>query len=364
MGEIVCYDTRKKRRINRLYQWDRNFSITVEGVPTSPLPLFQFANRFRGITIDLIPEVKGDTLIATVPDELLEMAEPISLYFYRTDASNNKRTIGNVHFPIIPRMKPGDDSIKGVLAHYVTFMSDDGSVEYGRVLVIHGNDAADPISSGLFGIPTKDYTVDWDGQLVERCDYEFDGWSLSPNGEVVPDILNSVETDLVLYAHFSVTRSLCALPYPDLNYNGIIDEEDANIILRAAALVAFDKPSGLNEEDEIKADIDCDGLITAKDAHVVLDFVRHAGNGKYENNPKGWNLYMRDKFVGEKFYNVEYYVNNELVVTMVNILRNGTAIYPLEQPSKDGYKFVGWSPAPVNLHSNLLTRATFHRGES
>ena len=83
MSEIVCYDTRNMRRINRLYQWDRNFSITVEGLPLSPIPMFQFANRFRTITIDVTPEQNGEFLVATIPDELLEQAEPIYLFFYR-----------------------------------------------------------------------------------------------------------------------------------------------------------------------------------------------------------------------------------------------------------------------------------------
>ena len=367
MGEIICYDTRKKKRINRLYQWDRNFSITVEGVPVDPVPVMQFANRFNHITINVVPEVDGTSLVATIPDVLLEQAEPLNIYFYRTNASNSKRTIAAVHIPVRPRMKPGDESIESIMCHYVTFMSEDGSEEYGKIVVRHGFNSPDPIELGMFPVPKKEYTVQWEGQIITRVDYNFDGWSLSPYGDRLDDPLSCIESDMILYAHFSPIESLCAVPYPDINRNGVLDIDDADIIVTAASAIGIGQESGLTSDEEIMADINCDGLIAASDADIMLAFISETESGLYENTPRGWNEYMRDFFNGEKFYAVEFYDGEERIITVVNILRNGGVVYPLETPLKSGvdnpedYEFVGWYPPPVNVNSNMKCYATFHR---
>ena len=42
---------------------------------------------------------------------------------------------------------------------YVTFMSHDGAVEYGKKAVAVGDDCADPIARGVFSAPTRESTA-------------------------------------------------------------------------------------------------------------------------------------------------------------------------------------------------------------
>lgn len=367
MYDIICYDTRNMRRINRLYQWDRNFSITIDGVPTSPLPMIQYANRNRRIAIDAIPEVKDGRLVSVIPDGLLEEAEPLFIYIYLCDKSNSKKVIAATHIPVRPRMKPSDDSFPFIYTHYVTFMSEDGSYKYGEILVEHGRDAYDPVDAGVFDVPTKDYFVDWYRQFITRIDYTFDGWSEEPYGEVSDAAFENITEDKTLYAHFDKKETLCAVPYPDLNHNGVIDLDDASTILQVAANISAGEEPGVGTTELIMADINCDDVVTAIDAQAVLEFIALSEEGEYTNDPRGWNEYMRYKFRGEDFYTVELYNGSELVLTMLNILRNDTLVYPLDAPvpndvaDPDAYEFSGWYPEPAHVFSDMVCVATYKK---
>lgn len=107
MAEIICYDSRGNE-ITRFYQWDKNQSITVKGVPVSPVPVFQFANRKRCTSITVTPAVKGTQMTAMVPNELFEEAEPLFAYIYREEATGAGRTLGVIEIPVWPRRKPSD----------------------------------------------------------------------------------------------------------------------------------------------------------------------------------------------------------------------------------------------------------------
>lgn len=107
MAEIICYDSRGKP-ITRLYQWDKNQSITVSGLSTEPVPVFQFSNRKHQTSITVPATVTGSGLLAMVPNELLEEAETLHAYIYREVASGAGRTLGVVSIPVRPRRKPSD----------------------------------------------------------------------------------------------------------------------------------------------------------------------------------------------------------------------------------------------------------------
>lgn len=77
---------------------------------------------------------------------------------------------------------------------YVTFMSQDGTVEYGKKAVAVGDDCADPIARGIFATPTKESTL----EIV----YTFTGWSTVANGGLDNDALKSVNENRVVYANF------------------------------------------------------------------------------------------------------------------------------------------------------------------
>lgn len=78
---------------------------------------------------------------------------------------------------------------------YVTFMSEDGTVEYGKKAVAVGDDCADPIARGIFETPTKEST--------EQHNYTFAGWATEPNGGLDSNALNSVTENRTVYANFA-----------------------------------------------------------------------------------------------------------------------------------------------------------------
>jgi len=105
MDNIICYDS-LGNQVTRLYQWDVNQLLTIKGVVASPLPVFQFSNRKCGTTISVTPTVSGSDLIVAVPNVLLEKAEPIFAFIYRKQETGAGRTIGAIHIPVKPRVKP------------------------------------------------------------------------------------------------------------------------------------------------------------------------------------------------------------------------------------------------------------------
>lgn len=90
------------------------------------------------------------------------------------------------------------DSITGGGAsddvRYVTFMSYDGTTEYGKKAVAVGDDCADPIARGVFDTPTRESTAQYD--------YSFYGWATTPNGAADANWNNAVTEDRTVYANF------------------------------------------------------------------------------------------------------------------------------------------------------------------
>lgn len=83
---------------------------------------------------------------------------------------------------------------------YVTFMSYDGSVEYGKKAVAVGDDCADPIARGIFDTPTRESTAQYD--------FSFVGWATTPNGAWDESALDAVTEDRTVYAAYaSAVRS-------------------------------------------------------------------------------------------------------------------------------------------------------------
>lgn len=105
MADILCYDS-LGNNVTQLYQWDINQYLTVTGVPINPLPVFQFSNRKSKTTIGVTPVVLNNNLVVKVPNELLEVPEPIFAFIYRTRASGASRTIGSIYIPVRSRIKP------------------------------------------------------------------------------------------------------------------------------------------------------------------------------------------------------------------------------------------------------------------
>lgn len=79
-----------------------------------------------------------------------------------------------------------------------------------------------------------------------------------------------------------------AARWPDVNGDGEVSASDASMIAEAAANIGIGQPSGLTEEQELKADADRDGTITAIDSSLALQFASETGLGHYANTPAGW----------------------------------------------------------------------------
>ena len=106
--------------------------------------------------------------------------------------------------------------------------------------------------------------------------------------------------------------------FPNINGGQRVTALDASDILKAAANIGAGEPSGLTPEQEVKADADRDGMITASDANLVLQFVAACGAGDYENTPDGWALFLNiHQGIKEKIYDGYHEIDGdtEIVIT-------------------------------------------------
>lgn len=84
-----------------------------------------------------------------------------------------------------------------VVLRYITFMSYDGTVEYGKKAVVYGDDCGDPVTFGLFDTPIREST--------QQYDFTFAGWASEPNGGMNANILKDVRSNKTVYANFIST---------------------------------------------------------------------------------------------------------------------------------------------------------------
>lgn len=90
---------------------------------------------------------------------------------------------------------------------YVTFMTYDGSIEYGKKAVAVGDDCADPIDRGIFTTPIRESTAQYN--------YAFAGWSTQVNGGLDSNALKAVEEDRTVYANFEAVLRCYTITYLD-----------------------------------------------------------------------------------------------------------------------------------------------------
>lgn len=95
------------------------------------------------------------------------------------------------------------------LVKYVTFMSWDGSIEYGKKPIISGDDCLNPVSIGLFETPTKEST--------NTQNFAFSGWSLTSGGNANSSALKNVTEDRVVYASFTASVRYYTVNFYDVN---------------------------------------------------------------------------------------------------------------------------------------------------
>ncbi len=95
----------------------------------------------------------------------------------------------------------------GNLVRWITFMSHDGTIEYGKRAVIVGDDCPEPVEEGLFETPIRESDVVWD--------YTFRGWSILVNGGLSPGALMNITEDKTLYAYFGMEMRFYDISYYD-----------------------------------------------------------------------------------------------------------------------------------------------------
>ena len=113
---------------------------------------------------------------------------------------------------------------------YVTFMSEDGSVEYGKKAVAVGDDCADPIARGVFDTPTKESTAQYS--------YAHVGWATTPNGAWDETALDAVTEDRTVYAAYA-----SAVRYYTISYY------DGDTLLKSESLAYGSMPSYIPVKD-------------------------------------------------------------------------------------------------------------------
>lgn len=359
MRKVLIYDS-KGYIMDSLHQWDVNQVINIDGIEIDPIPSFHFANRFSREAICVKPIIVGSRIQVQIPNELLECPETILIYAYQDTDAERDRTIFEYKIPVMPRQMPENYIFSDNMEAELIFVSQDGSVEYARQYVGDDGSGEDPVSLGDIDIPARDPEFVWEWQFFTMYSFEFSGWSTTPFGDADPNALTNVTEDRVLYAAFTVKKNRYAVPYPDLNYNGRLDDDDAKIILDAAANTGLGLPVGITSDQKIMADTNANGRITAHDAYLMRDFIDDVSKGKYENSPKGWNEFIRRSLKDREFYSVEFYNGDDAIITVVNVPSGGGCVYIGDPPAGgEGEKFLKWDPDPALITGDTRCYAKF-----
>lgn len=115
---------------------------------------------------------------------------------------------------------------------YVTFMSYDGTTEYGKKAVAVGDDCADPIARGIFDTPTRESDAQYD--------YTHNGWASEVNGSANSNWNKAITEDKTVYASFA-----SALRYYTITYY----DSDGTTVLKTESLAYGAMPSYKPEKE-------------------------------------------------------------------------------------------------------------------
>jgi len=130
---------------------------------------------------------------------------------------------------LIEGISGGGGSVEGV--HFVTFLSDDGTLELYKRPVADGDDCADPVARGLMPAPTKESTVQYN--------YTYSGWSLTGGGSANSNALKAVTEDKAVYAAYSSAVRKYTITYYD---------SDGTTVLKTESLAYGSTPSYVPEK--------------------------------------------------------------------------------------------------------------------
>lgn len=129
-------------------------------------------------------------LEAFVQGQTINPKEPFVIYQLLSNGYNGIMTFSNEASHRVGISKA--PAIGG--DHTVTFMSEDGQTVLGTKPVMNGDTCGNPITLGLFDIPTKESTAQYH--------YTFNGWSLTAGGDADSNALVNVTEDRTVYVAF------------------------------------------------------------------------------------------------------------------------------------------------------------------
>lgn len=125
-------------------------------------------------------------------------------------------TMAPADFPAeIGAIETGGGSVEGV--HFVTFMSEDGTVELYKRPVADGDDCADVVEREYIDAPTKESTAQYT--------YSHVGWATSPNGAWDENALKAVKADKTVYAAYAAVTRLYTITYYDSDGTTVMHTE-------------------------------------------------------------------------------------------------------------------------------------------
>lgn len=152
--------------------------------------------------------------------------------------------------------------------------------------------------SGVIKIePIAMGSQDSQGDINRINFYEYPVYDLITYPDKINCKIYDYSTDKVeiTSAHFPNVNG--CVQNPPITY---VTMQDYVAICTAASNIGAGQPTGLTPEQEVRADVDMDGTITAKDASVIPYFIASCGNGKYTNDLSGWEQYYNETIGAKK----------------------------------------------------------------
>lgn len=107
--------------------------------------------------------------------------------------------------------------------------------------------------------------------------------------------------------------------YPNVAGNDYVSSQDAQLIWNAVTKIGTGQDTGLTPEQEVKADADMDGAITAWDATLISRYAAYVGTGIYTPDLNGWETFFNETNGNKKIVSrtdVQLNPNNPTIVTI------------------------------------------------
>lgn len=162
MVRATCYDSNGDL-IEKLYQWDQNRYVKVEGltITDGASVFFNFSNRRNrnALVIEATAVEGGYTCV--IPNDLLR--QPDTIYMYVVEKfgdADERRTVEDIRIPLIPREQPDDyiynptPTIKiatGLVLEDGKIFLADGGKKFGTGIPVEGTNVAGSTVHYMYG---------------------------------------------------------------------------------------------------------------------------------------------------------------------------------------------------------------------